>query len=68
MDVAAFHDGGLLRIEQIDPAEVSPGELVAMVREAVEGQGVRLVLIDSLTATTTRCPRSSTCCSRCTRS
>ncbi|WP_298957080.1 ATPase domain-containing protein [uncultured Methylobacterium sp.] len=49
MDVAAFHESGLLRIEQIDPAEVSPGELVAMVREAVEAQGVRAVLIDSLT-------------------
>ncbi|MEH3144141.1 MAG: AAA family ATPase [Methylobacterium frigidaeris] len=49
MDVEPYHRSGLLRIEQIDPAEVSPGELVAIVREAVETQGVRAVLIDSLT-------------------
>jgi circadian clock protein KaiC len=32
----------------LDPAEVSPGEFVDMVREAVEVAGVRAVLIDSL--------------------
>ncbi|SEP22434.1 circadian clock protein KaiC [Methylobacterium sp. ap11] len=40
---------GRLRVEQIDPAEVSPGELAAMVRNAVERDGARVVLIDSLT-------------------
>jgi circadian clock protein KaiC len=38
---------GLLTLQQIDPAELSPGELVHTIRGAVEG-GARLVAIDSL--------------------
>ena len=40
---------GALRIEQIDPAEVSPGELADIVQNAVERQNVKTVVIDSLT-------------------
>lgn len=40
---------GALQVEQIDPAEVSPGELADMVQNAVEHRGVTLVVIDSLT-------------------
>ncbi len=50
------------------PAEVSPGELAAMVREAVERGGVRVVVIDSLTGYQNAMPASSTCCCRCTNS
>lgn len=39
---------GEIRIRQIDPAEVSPGEFVALVRTAVETGGARIVVIDSL--------------------
>ena len=39
---------GALSIRQIDPAELSPGEFSGMVRTAVEGQGARTVVIDSL--------------------
>jgi len=39
---------GQVRLRQIDPAEVSPGEFVALVREAVEEAGARIVVIDSL--------------------
>jgi circadian clock protein KaiC len=39
---------GEIRLQQIDPAEMSPGEFVHTVREAVERDGVRLVVIDSL--------------------
>ncbi len=39
---------GMINLEHIDPAEVSPGEFVDMVRQAVEQEGVRAVLIDSL--------------------
>jgi circadian clock protein KaiC len=39
---------GLLKIEHLDPAEVSPGEFVNMVRRSVEEDGARAVLIDSL--------------------
>ena len=37
-----------IRISHLDPAEVSPGEFIEMVRESVEKDGVRSVLIDSL--------------------
>jgi circadian clock protein KaiC len=39
---------GEIRLRQIDPAEVSPGEFVALVRTAVEQGGARVVVIDSL--------------------
>ncbi len=41
---------GLLAIEQIDPAELSPGEFSSMVRSAVEERGSTVVVIDSLNA------------------
>lgn len=40
--------GKALQLRQIDPAELSPGEFVAAVRHAVEVDGVRLLVIDSL--------------------
>jgi circadian clock protein KaiC len=39
---------GRLRLEHLDPAEVSPGEFVDMVRHSVEDGNVKAVLIDSL--------------------
>jgi circadian clock protein KaiC len=39
---------GLIRIVQVDPAELSPGELVHLIREAVERDHVKIVVIDSL--------------------
>jgi circadian clock protein KaiC len=39
---------GEIRLRQIDPAEVSPGKFVALVRAAVEEGGARVVVIDSL--------------------
>ena len=39
---------GLIRVEQIDPAEMSPGEFANLVRLAVEHDGARIVIIDSL--------------------
>lgn len=39
---------GQVRVDQIDPAEVSPGEFASLVREAVEKDGARVVVIDSL--------------------
>ncbi|MHA6492706.1 ATPase domain-containing protein [Pseudomonas borbori] len=41
-------DNGLLDIRQIDPAEVSPGEFAWLVRDAVEQDNCRLIVIDSL--------------------
>jgi circadian clock protein KaiC len=39
---------GMVTIVQVDPAELSPGELSYMVREAVEKDDVKIVVIDSL--------------------
>jgi circadian clock protein KaiC len=36
-------------IEQVDPADLSPGELAGRIRTAVEAHGVCVVVIDSLT-------------------
>ncbi|MFL6333550.1 MAG: ATPase domain-containing protein [Pyrinomonadaceae bacterium] len=39
---------GHLTVQQIDPAELSPGEFTSAVCKAVEQEGARLVVIDSL--------------------
>lgn len=39
---------GTMRLQQIDPAELSPGEFAAGVRASVERDNARLVVIDSL--------------------
>ena len=39
---------GAIRVEQIDPAELSPGEFAHRVRNAVEADNARIVIIDSL--------------------
>src|SRR5215831_4701670 len=48
MDLSPHIRSGRIRISHLDPAEVSPGEFVEMVRESVEQHEVRTVLIDSL--------------------
>jgi len=48
MDLKPHIKSGLMKIEHLDPAEVSPGEFVDMVRHSVENGQVRAVLIDSL--------------------
>ena len=50
MDLQPFIDNGLLKIRQIHPAELSPGEFANTVRDAVEEDDVGLVVIDSLNA------------------
>ncbi|HUS28121.1 MAG TPA: ATPase domain-containing protein [Kofleriaceae bacterium] len=39
---------GNLVVQQIDPAEMSPGELVHRARELIENQGFKLIVFDSL--------------------
>ena len=39
---------GRVRFQQVDPAELSPGEFAANVRRSVERDGARVVVIDSL--------------------
>lgn len=47
-DVDGLTASGNLIIEQIDPAEMSPGEFAYEVRTAVETKGASMVIIDSL--------------------
>jgi circadian clock protein KaiC len=48
MDLSGPMDKGLLLLQQVDPAQMSPGEFAARIRDAVERRGCRLVVIDSL--------------------
>ena len=48
IDLQAMVDTGRLALEQIDAAELTPGELSARVRRCVEANGARTVVIDSL--------------------
>jgi circadian clock protein KaiC len=41
-------EAGQVRVVQVDPAELSPGEFTFLVREAVEKDKARVVVIDSL--------------------
>jgi circadian clock protein KaiC len=42
------YDEGRITIQQVDPAELSPGEFAHAIREAVEKQRASVVVIDSL--------------------
>ncbi len=48
MDVQGPLDDGRLQIQQVDPAEISPGELAYRIKYGVLQEGVRMVVIDSL--------------------
>lgn len=48
LDLAKLVDEGALHIEQVDAAELSPGEFSYRVRHAVDQLGAKTVLIDSL--------------------
>ncbi|MGE5166952.1 MAG: ATPase domain-containing protein [Sphingobacteriales bacterium] len=48
IDLEAMRDDGKLFVEQMDAAEVSPGEFAHKVRSCVEKAGIRTVIIDSL--------------------
>ncbi len=48
MDLEGMKARGDLLIEQVDAAELSPGEFAHMVRRRVDGAGVKTVVIDSL--------------------
>jgi len=41
-------DAGRIRIQQVDPGELSPGEFMYSIRRAVEREAARLVVVDSL--------------------
>jgi circadian clock protein KaiC len=48
MDMTAFIDNGTLRLRQVDPGEMSPGELVDLIRQEVLEHKTSVVVLDSL--------------------
>jgi circadian clock protein KaiC len=48
LDLEPLLERRQITMEQVDPAELSPGELLHRVRTAVDGNGSRVVVIDSV--------------------
>ncbi|MYZ45607.1 ATPase domain-containing protein [Schauerella aestuarii] len=48
LDLQKYVDSGCLLIEQINPAEMSPGEFAHRVRQQVAERNARMIVIDSL--------------------
>lgn len=48
MPIDEYIENGMLLVRQLDPAEVSPGEFAHQTREAVEKEGAKVVVFDSL--------------------
>src|ERR1700759_4155698 len=58
-DLAAAQEKGDLTLEQVDAAELSPGEFAHKVRDAVDTKGIRTVVIDSLNGYQTSMPQEN---------
>jgi circadian clock protein KaiC len=50
LDIKHYMDSGALDLQQIDPAELSPGEFASRMRTAVEKSGSTFIAVDSLNA------------------
>ncbi len=48
MELESHIEQGRILAQQVDPAELSPGEFASRVRADVEQQGARIIIIDSL--------------------
>lgn len=48
MDASTALEKGVLEVHQVDPAELAPGEFVARIRNFVEQEGLRVLVIDSM--------------------
>jgi circadian clock protein KaiC len=48
IDLQQHVDAGAVTIQQVDPAELSPGEFAHTIRNAVERQHAKVIVIDSL--------------------
>jgi circadian clock protein KaiC len=48
IDLERHVESGVVSVQQVDPAELSPGEFAHAIRRAVERENARVVVIDSL--------------------
>lgn len=58
MDLRPHIESGLVHVQQIDPAEMSPGEFMWHVKSIVEKFGARVMVVDSLTGYLDAMPES----------
>jgi circadian clock protein KaiC len=56
VSLAPHLQSGKLKVEQVDPAAISPGELAHRIRHAVEHDKARIVILDSLNGYITAMP------------
>jgi circadian clock protein KaiC len=56
MSISKYVDSNMIRLAKVEPGSMSPGEFSHSVRKSVEDDGVRVVLIDSLTGYLTAIP------------
>ena len=56
VDLAPHEESGKIKIEQIDPAAISPGELASRIAHSVQGEKTRVVVLDSLNGYLTAMP------------
>jgi circadian clock protein KaiC len=59
IDLAAARASKRIVLRQVDPAEISPGQLSHEIRHLVEDDGVRLIVIDSLNGYLNAMPNES---------
>jgi len=48
LKLSAHVEAGRLTIQQVDPAELAPGEFASLVRDAVDKEGAKILVVDSL--------------------
>jgi circadian clock protein KaiC len=48
MPLARYIEQGLIHVRQIDPAEIPPDEFTYMVRQTIQNDGAKLVVVDSV--------------------
>jgi circadian clock protein KaiC len=56
LPLSEYLECGLIQLQQVNPAELSPGELALKIRRAVENENVRMIVIDSLNGYTNAMP------------
>lgn len=56
LDMEAHVEAGLVRFEQMDPAQISPGELAHRIKSSVEKDKTRVIILDSLNGYVTAMP------------
>jgi circadian clock protein KaiC len=59
IDLDAMQKSGALHVEQVDAAEMSPGEFANRVRRVMEQKGMRTIVIDSLNGYQAAMPEES---------